>query len=202
MTNLNLSKRDEKVRSILAKCIMLNGTSFIGIRGYKNSQGEISNHVIIANFSYANAVKKDLAKLKNATEEDIENIAKGGHSPELVREAIQKLIDSFEKNSNPETGSNQSKGQKEAFTKITDCIKMHNESGELYIYAISHSKQVIVPIEYKPVNSKPLTLAQNAVKKYFDLTTAKYRSFVINEDKIESVRITGDTITLSGDTTK
>jgi len=196
MTNLNLNNRDERVKAILAKCIMMNGSSFVGIRGYENSKGEVSNHVIIANFNYGNAVAKDLAKLKGATAEDIENIAKGGHSPELVKEAISKMIASFEKNSDPETASNQSVAQKETYTKVTDCIKMHNETGELYIYAIGHSKQVLVPIEYKPVNSKPLTLAQNAVKKYFDLTTAKYRSFVVSEDKIDSVRITGDTITL------
>jgi hypothetical protein len=195
MTNLNLNNRDEKVKTILAKCIMLNGSSFVGIREYENSKGEVSNHVIIANFNYGNAVERDLAKLKGATDADVENISKSGYSTELVKEAISKMIASFEKNSDPETASNQSNAQKDTYTKVTDCIKMHNETGELYIYAIGHSKQIVTPIEYKPVNSKPLTLAQNMVKKYFDLTTAKYRSFVVNEDKMESIKITGDTIT-------
>jgi len=196
MTNLNFSNRDERVKAILAKCIMLNGSSFVGIREYENSKGEISNHVIIANFNYGNAVEKDLAKLKGATDADAENISKSGHSIENVKQAIAKMIASFEKNSNPETASNQSVAQKDTYTKVTDCIKMHNETGELYIYAIGHSKNVVKAIEYKPTNSNALTLAQNAVKKYFDLTTAKYRSFVVNEDKMQSVRITGDTITL------
>jgi hypothetical protein len=196
MTNLNLNNRDERVKAILAKCIMMNGSSFVGIRNYENSKGEISNHVIIANFNYGNAVEKDLAKLKGATSEDVENIAKGGHTAENVKQAIAKLIAGFEKNSNPETASNQSVAQKDTYTKITDCIKMHNETGELYIYAIGHSKKVVKEIEYKPVNSNALTLAQNAVKKYFDLTTAKYRSFVVSEDKMESVAITGDTVTM------
>jgi hypothetical protein len=196
MTNLNLNNRDERVKAILAKCILMNGSSFVGIRGYENSKGEVSNHVIIANFNYGNAVTKDVAKLKGATDDDVQNICKSGYSAELVKEAIAKMIASFEKNSDSETASNQSNAQKETYTKVTDCIKMHNETGELYIYAIGHSKQVVTPIEYKPVNSKPLTLAQNAVKKYFDLTTAKYRSFVVSEDKMAVVKITGDTITL------
>jgi len=196
MTNLNLNNRDERVKAILAKCILMNGSSFVGIRGYENSKGEVSNHVIIANFNYGNAVAKDLTKLKGATAEDIENITKSGYSAELVKEAISKMIASFEKNQNPKTASNQSVAQKETYTKITDCIKMHNETGKLYIYAIGHSKQVTTPIEYAPVNSKPLTLAQNAVKKYFDLTTAKYRNFIVDENQLESVKITGDTITL------
>lgn len=196
MTNLNLSTRDEKVRMILAKCILMNGTSFVGIRNYKNSKGEVANHVIIANFDYGKAVAKDLAKLQGATAEDIENIAKGGHTLELVKEAIDKKIASFTKNSNPETASNQSKAQKNTYTKVTDCIKIHDETEEVYIYAIGHSKKVVEAVEYKAVDSKPLTLATKAVEKYFDLTTAKYRSFKVSPDQMESVAITGDTITL------
>ena len=196
MTNLNLNNRDEKVKAILAKCIMMNGSSFVGIRKYVNSHKEISNHVIIANFSYGNAVAKDLVKLKGATDADVENIAKSGHTIELVKQAIAKMIESFEKNSNPETASNQSKAQKDTYTKVTDCIKMHNETGELYIYAIGHSKVIVEKGEYKEKNSNDLTLAQNAVKKYFDLTTAKYRNFKVVDEQMEAVVITGDTITM------
>ena len=196
MTNLNLSNREESVKRIIAKFILLNGSNFVGIRGYENSKGEIANHVVIADFNYGNAVEKDLAKLQGATEADIQNIAKEGFSADLVKQAIQKLADSFIKNSNPETASNQSIAQKDTYTKVTNSIKIHNETGQVYIYALGHSKVVVQKGEYKEKNSRELTLAQNAVKKYFDLTTAKYRNFIVDENQLESVRITGDTITL------
>ena len=196
MTNLNLSNREESVKRIIAKFILLNGSNFVGIRGYENSKGEVANHVVIADFNYGNAVEKDLAKLQGATEADIQNIAKEGFSADLVKQAIQKLADSFIKNSNPETASNQSIAQKDTYTKVTNSIKIHNETGQIYIYALGHSKVVVQKGEYKEKNSRELTLAQNAVKKYFDLTTAKYRNFIVDENQLESVRITGDTITL------
>ena len=196
MTNLNLSNREESVKRIIAKFILLNGSNFVGIRGYENSKGEIANHVVIADFNYGNAVEKDLAKLQGATEADVQNIAKEGFSADLVKQAIQKLADSFIKNSNPETASNQSIAQKDTYTKVTNSIKIHNETGQVYIYALGHSKVVVQKGEYKEKNSRELTLAQNAVKKYFDLTTAKYRNFIVDENQLESVRITGDTITL------
>lgn len=196
MTNLNLSNREESVKRIIAKFILLNGSNFVGIRGYENSKGEIANHVVIADFNYGNAVEKDLAKLQGATEADVQNIAKEGFSADLVKQAIQKLADSFIKNSNPETASNQSIAQKDTYTKVTNSIKIHNETGQIYIYALGHSKVVVQKGEYKEKNSRELTLAQNAVKKYFDLTTAKYRNFIVDENQLESVRITGDTITL------
>ena len=196
MTNLNLSNREESVKRIIAKFILLNGSNFVGIRGYENSKGEVANHVVIADFNYGNAVEKDLAKLQGATEADVQNIAKEGFSADLVKQAIQKLADSFIKNSNPETASNQSIAQKDTYTKVTNSIKIHNETGQVYIYALGHSKVVVQKGEYKEKNSRELTLAQNAVKKYFDLTTAKYRNFIVDENQLESVRITGDTITL------
>jgi hypothetical protein len=192
-----MTNREEKIAKIVEKFSMLNGTRFVGIREYLNSHNEISNVVVNADFNYGNAVAKDLNTLKSGTMQDVENIAFGSKfNKDLVSQAINKMIESFEKNQNPETQSAQSKAQQDTYTKVTNSIKMHNETGQLYIYALQVSKKVLVEGEYKEKNSKDLTLAQNAVKKYFDLSTAKYRSYVIDENKLASVTITGDTLTV------
>lgn len=192
-----MTNREEKIAKIIEKFSMLNGTRFVGIKEYKNSQGEVSNVVVNADFSYGNAVEKDLKTLRSATPQDIENIAFGSKfSKELVSQAISKMIDSFVNNQNPETQSNQSIAQQDTYSKVTNSIKMHNETEQLYIYALLVNKKVVVPIEYKEKNSRDLTLAQNAVKKYFDLSTAKYRSYVIDESKLASITITGDTLSV------
>lgn len=192
-----MTNREEKIAKIVEKFSMLNGTRFVGIKEYQNSKGEIANHVVNADFSYGNAVEKDLKTLRSATPQDIENIAfSTNFSKELVSQAINKIIDSFVSNQNPETQSNQSKAQQDTYSKVTNSIKMHNETEQLYIYALAVNKKVLVKGEYKEVKSRDLTLAQNAVKKYFDLSTAKYRSFVIDENKLGSVTITGDTLTV------
>lgn len=194
---INFSELSKMVKRVIAKFILLNGSSYVGIRNYRNSHNELANHVVIADFSYGEAVKRDLKKLQKATEADVENIAfSNNFSTDLVKQAIQKLTDSFIKNQNPETASNQSKGQKDAYTQITNSIKVHNETGKIYIYALHVSKEVLEEGAYEPKNSKDLTLAQNAVKKYFNFSTAKYRSFVVDEEQLGAVSITGDTITL------
>lgn len=195
----------EKTIALIVKFIVslfanLNGTSFVGIRAYKSStSGEVANHVVIANASYGNAVDEDLKKLDNATDADVKAInEKWGFSFELIRTAIQKLSDNFRKNMNPETQSAQSKGQQDAYINITPSIKLHIESGKIHIFAQHHSKDVLVEGEYKEVNSRELTLCQNAVKKYFDFRTAKFRNFIVDKDQLSGVAINGSQITLKG----
>lgn len=186
------------IKAIIEKFANLNGSQFVGIKAYRSSTtNELANHVVIANFSYYNAVQKDLKALKEATNEDIKAIATANNfDASLVRQAIEKLAQSFENNLNPETKSNQSKAQEEVYEPINQCMKVHILTGKIFVYAMSISKQVIEAGEYKSVNSRDLTLAQNAVKKYFNFSTAKFRQFTVNADQLSGVNIDGDKITV------
>lgn len=185
------------IKAIIAMFANLNGSSFVGIKGYTSSTtGEVANHVVNANFSYGNAVEKDLKALQGATDEDVMAIANKGFSADLVRTAIAKLRDAFIKNQNPETASAGSVAQSEAYIPITNSIKLHIESGKIHIYALAVSKEVLVEGDYKPVNSKELTLCQNAVKKYFNFSTAKYRNFIVDRSQLSGVNINGEKFSL------
>lgn len=193
-------KTDQKViiNQIVKKFSNLNGTSFVGIREYTSkTTGETANHVVNANFSYCNAVEKDLKALQSITDKDIQAIAEKGFSTEMVKMAVEKLVESFTKNQNPETQSNQSKAQQNAFVNITKSIKLCIETGQIHIYALGVSKQVLKEGEYKKVNSRELTLCQNAIKKYLNFTTAKYRNFIVNPECLANVKIQGETFVLS-----
>lgn len=185
------------IKTIIALFANLNGASFVGIKNYTSSTtGEVANHVVIANFSYGNAVEKGLKALDNATDADVQAIADKGFTVDLVKTAIAKLADAFRKNQNPETASNQSKAQADAYINISPCIKLHIETGKLHIYALAHSKVVLVEGEYKTVNSRELTLCQNAVKKYFEFSTAKYRNFIVDPSQLSGVNISGEKVVL------
>lgn len=167
--------------------------TFVGIQNYLSStSGELANHVILCNFSYKNAVLRDLSKLQNCNISDVETIAKNsGLSIDLINEAIEKMKTSFINNMNKETASAQSLAQKDTFTVISDAVKVHNETKQIYIYGLAVAKKVIEKGEYKSVNSRPLTIAQNEVKKYFNFSTDKYRQFIVNPENLSSVKING-----------
>jgi hypothetical protein len=187
------------VKSIISKFKELNGASFIGINQYLSSTtGELCNYVIVANFSYAKAILKDLQTLKNISTSDIQKCIANVNanynnvlSIDLIKQAIDKLIQGFEKNQNKETQSAQSKSQQEAYVNICDSIRLHIESRKLFIYGLVVSKEILQKGEYKSVNSSDLTLAQNAVKKFFNLSTAKFRQFNIDPEQLTEVALSG-----------
>lgn len=174
------------VKNIISLFVTFNGSSFVGLT-YTNKDGETSNHVINVGFSYGNAVKKDLLKLQTA---DINNIAAAIDYPiALVETTINKMIDGFIKNQNKETQSNQSKAQQDAYIKIEgiEGIKIHKKTQQIYVYAMSISKEILTKGTYTERNSNEITLCQNAIKKYLNLSTAKYRKFVINANQFHRI---------------
>lgn len=181
------------IKMIVAMFSTLNGSKFVGVREYlSKTSGEVANHVVNVNFSYGNAVKKDLKALQCATKKDIQAIAKNGFSIELIEQAIAKLSTSFINNMNKETASNQSKAQNDAYIKINDCVKYCIETKEIMFYAMAISKKVIVPGTYKTVKSRELTLCQNAIKKHFDFSTSKFRQFIISKEHLSKVVSNGE----------
>jgi hypothetical protein len=192
------------VKRIVSKFSELNGTSFVGIPEYVSGTTnkkclvpEVANHVINAGFSYGNAVEKDLKALQGATDGDIIAIATKGNFPEsLVEMAIAKLAQSFIDNQNKDTASAGSLAQKDAYIQITSSIKLHIETGKLHIYGLAVQKKVLVEGVYEPTNSRDLTLCQNAVKKYFDFSTSKFRQFIVDESTLTGVKIKGESFEL------
>ena len=191
------------VKMIISYFGSLNGTSFVGIRGYEaKTTGEIANHVVIANASYGNAVKHDLQALRAAVHADFEAIVKLclGKGIETnvttVFELVNKLATSFENNQNAETASAGSLAQQDAYIQITDCIKYNPTTELIYIYASAHSKVVLVEGTKKSTNHGTNTLIQNEIKKYFGFKTTKYRNFILHPDQLTGVKINGEEIVL------
>lgn len=172
----------------------INGTSFVGIKGYESkTSGETANHVVNVGFSYENAIEKDLNKLNNLTAKDIENLVfETGIDVNTVLTAKNEMINSFIKNRNKETQSKQSEAQQETYLSIAPGIRLHKETGQIYIYALHVSKQVIVKGEHKKVNSREKTLAKKAIQKYLDMSTSKFRNFIVSKDHLAKVKSLGE----------
>jgi hypothetical protein len=91
----------------------------------------------------------------------------------LLEKARVELINSFV---NP--NENRSNGQIDAYTIVAKGIKVHNETGEIYIFGLRNSKTVIEQGVYPIVNSRALTLAKNQLKK--DLKSNKFTQYKLS----------------------
>lgn len=181
----------------------IKGTSFVGVRNYENKQGEESNQTFNVGVSFANVLQHDLEALRNF---DISTLA-DKHSLADLTKGYAELLLSLEKRTadeqtkaellaNGDATMKRSEAQSEAYIKIANGLKakLENDILVLYIYGFMVRKTILKKGEYKQVNSKPLTLAKNAITKAAGLKEAKYRNFKLG--KLEDIKINGVTINI------
>lgn len=153
------------------------GVSFVSIKGYKNSFGEVSNNLVNVGASLTNAKAKDITALQSL---DVTTL--NGDSI-LLEKARVELINSF---INP--NENRSQGQIDAYTIVAKGIKVHNETGEIYIFGLRNSKTIIEQGVYPIVNSRALTIAKNQLKK--DLKSSKFTQFKLSSTTL--IKLNGE----------
>lgn len=159
------------------------GSQFISVRGYRNSEGEIANFVLNVRTKYETAKQKDIARLQALLKE-------GKFENDLQKQAAEELLESLIK-----PNENRSKGQTETYETIEGfpMLKRHIATGDLYIYGQCISKKVLVKGDYKPVNSRPLTIEKNKLRK--QLRTSKLRLIKLGRE--ENLKINGRVINLN-----
>ena len=153
------------------------GVSFVSIKGYKNSFGEVSNNLVNVGASLTNAKAKDITALQSL---DVTTL--NGDSI-LLEKARVELINSF---INP--NENRSQGQIDAYTIVAKGIKVHNETGEIYIFGLRNSKTIIEQGVYPIVNSRALTIAKNQLKK--DLKSSKFTQYKLSSTTL--IKLNGE----------
>jgi len=185
METLTISSKALQVISLLNKAVKNSptGVSFVAINNYKNSSNEVSNNLINIGASYQNAKNSDIEFLENI------NFSEYEFKSELsvLETAKAELIAAFIK-----PDENRSKGQIEAYTPICAGIKVHNETGVLYVYGYRKNKVVLQTGEYKSVNSSAKTIAKNELRKL--LKTGKFTQYALEIGN--EVKAKGDTLEL------
>lgn len=181
------------VLTAVAKTI--KGTTFVGVRAYENKQGEVSNQTLLVGINFENVLIHDFKALKEKQNDLILELEKT-HKKELILEAYKKVYDSLEKRLSDEQTKEAlrlngdrtilaSDAQIDAYRHLSKGVKQNLETKELHVFGLVVKKTVLVPIEYKTVNSRELTIVQNKIKKYCNFKQDKYRTFIFDEGTIK-----------------
>lgn len=161
--------------------------------GVNNTAGErYSNNKAGNEYLATGKLPKEGTKAR----EDVLNSIKVTKTLEQVR---NEMIESMQRNQDPETRSAQSEAQREAYEYIAPGIKRHLESGMIHIHAFAHSKQVIVEGEYKQSVKQIETLQKEAIERYckangMELPTTKFRNLKVTPEQMTSVALQGEEI--------
>jgi hypothetical protein len=161
------------------------GCKFMSFLYQSKGTGEVSKYQI--NFGISN---------KSACEHDREALLAYVPTTELEEIAKAELLKSLTETI--EEGVSHSYTQVDTYDYIGKGIRQHKQTGELYIDGFVQSKEQIEPPinPKKPVNSRPLTLAKNAIKSACNFKRNKFGSFILNPSNIGGVSVCGDVIEL------
>lgn len=169
------------VKNAVSKSI--TGVSFFSIKNYTNKNGETTNQLINVGINYEKSKAQDLIFLENLNLSKNDLDLKSNISD--LEAAKAELIASFIK-----PNENRSNGQIDAYTTLFSGVKVHNETGVLYIYGFRQSKTVLVEGVYPKVNSSAKTIAKKELQKH--LKTGKFVNFAIEVGN--TLKANGETI--------
>lgn len=162
----------------------IKGCQFVRITNYHNSAGEVSDQTILVGANYMNMKERDVEKIKNA---DVKKFV-GFYDETILKEALKQILASYTK------PDEEKPPRKQVYRNVGRGIKVHIESGELYIQGWAISKDVKVKGVYKEVKSKPLTTAKRYLEKALRLRSPKFKIFPLG--KAESISMNGEKLML------
>ena len=192
LTN-SITKTLNNVATLVA-CKTINGTSFVGVRGYENSKEEISNQTFLVGINYGKLLENDLKTLKAF---DIKPLIKK-HGKEIVTKAYTELLNSlikrtaseFEKAILREANDStikRSDAQSDAYENVAKGLK--TKDGSLYIFGLCIKKTVLVEGNYPTTNSRLKTIVKNEIKKAAGFKETKFKQFKLGS--LETLNIQG-----------
>jgi hypothetical protein len=168
---------------------------FVSIRQYETNQGEIANYLINLGQHYGKSLMADFALLCFLSPEDFDVPSEYESSrPEAYDELYTSMCANVDENKNNHTPA--SRAQSDLYITITPNIKMHKETGELYLNGFLIRKKVIQPAPPQPPKRSRKKNPVKQAKKFMTsiFKTSKYRTFKVS--KITNIKINGNELIL------
>ena len=178
----------DNLKPFLNSVKSLQSARFASITYRSKSTGEVARHTVLLNFSYGNAISKSISqlkKLKSSIKTEIDTLA--------YDEVMASLVKSREAHKSGK--QNEDFTKKDLYIPLGNGLNLNKNDGSIQLYAMTINKVVIHEGIEKNVNSKPITIAKNELKK--KLAIGKFREFSIDNQNALLFRSSGDTIELS-----
>lgn len=157
-------------------------STFLSLKGYKNSAGEVADYNIVFHISYENALKKSINALeKTITANDLHEEARlsllDGYNKSLAKvkdTPVDELEDNYKRFYDNEG-------------KVIKGVKLHAETDTLHLFGMLVNKKVTVPGTYKQTNKRELTKAKDELRKLCSVN--KFRQFKITPEQVQSISV-------------
>lgn len=174
-----------EVLKALVHFASVNTSSFVGFQ-YQNEY-EVSHVTMRLGTNLEKAYQDDLDTL-------LANRATFEQEP-IYLAAIDEMIASLRNSLEKGIGNNDSYTKKDVYEQLAPNVKMHKETGALYVSGFQHRKTLIETLkERKAVKSSEKTIAKRTIAKRLALKKDTFREYIIDEQHMGRVRIKGNTL--------
>ncbi len=153
--------------ALLAELTSTKSARFASFTYASKGTGEIARHTIRFGASIEKAYRADLAKLEKLAP------TLSGVALEACNELVASLRESLEKG----VGNNSGYTGADTYTSIAKGIKVHKETGEIYVSGFSRSKVTLQAGTEKKVKSSEKTIEKNKLRRL--LLSGKFRQFAL-----------------------
>jgi hypothetical protein len=170
------------------------GVSFVSTT-YTNKQGELAQTTFNVGVDYKTAQSKDLALI-----EGFEFKANDRYDESTFNDAKAEMIISLRislgiedeniTQTDKDKHAKKSKGQKDAYEHLSNGLKVHKESGALYVYGMKVSKKQISKGIETEDKRKAKTIAKDDMRA--KMKSTKYRQFELSN--ATNFKLCGDEI--------
>lgn len=170
---------------------MAGTAKFVSFTYRSKSANELARHTLILGFSYHNLVEKSKLALELMT---IPELIAAGVNPTLASEAKDAILKSLNKTLTAHANGEQNEDytKRNLYVSLGNGLNLNPNDNTLQLFGLAHSKVVIEPGTYPKVNSRPLTIAKDAIDAL--LPRSKFREFSL--ENLKSARINGETLEL------
>lgn len=175
--------------ALLAELAKVTRPKFASFTYRAKETGELARYTIMLGVDFEALYAKDRATLA----------AKLPSLDGLSKDAATALLASIDESLTKGLGHNSrythSAEQGDTYLSLVgiDGVKVNKHDGVLHVLGLLQNKVVIEAGTYKHVNSRPLTLAKDALRK--ELRQSKIRQFALTN--IQSARLNGETLELA-----
>lgn len=178
------------VAEITKSIAEIQGCQFASLTYLTKAHGELARYTVNLGFSYHNLVKKSITELEILTAES-EDV----WTP-LQKEAAAEVMASFKKTLEAHSRGEQNEDytKKDQYIPISNGVSLNTTDNTIQLFGLIQSKRVLVEGFYPRVNSRPLTIAKNEIKK--QLSISKFREFALDLSQIAQVKVNGETLEL------
>lgn len=147
--------------------------------------GEIARYTLNLNFSYTQLVEKSITELEilMAENSDWNDLQK-----QAANEVMASLLKTREAHAKGEQNTDYTKrGQ---YIHIGNGINMNTTDNSIQLFGRKINKVVIQPSQYKKVNSKPLTIEKEKIRKM--LPVGQFKEFSLDAGQVEQMKVNGE----------